>query len=96
MRRPIRFARLEREWITRSSPTVLIATFRRAALARFGAFVDERRIVAGDECGRVPTRNDHPALRGNTACPGLSFWAAPPSETKPEDLRCPGAAFRIV
>jgi hypothetical protein len=31
----------------------LIATFRRAAPARYGALVDERCIVAGDEGGRV-------------------------------------------
>jgi len=30
---------------------------------RCGAFVDERRIVAGDEGGRVRTRSDHPTPR---------------------------------
>jgi hypothetical protein len=33
------------------------------APARCGAFADERRIVAGDEGGRVGTRNAHPVLR---------------------------------
>jgi hypothetical protein len=47
----IRFARLEREGITRSSHR------------RCGAFEDERRIVAGDEAGRVRTRNAYPVPR---------------------------------
>jgi hypothetical protein len=34
-----------------------IATVRRAAPARCGAFADARRIVGGDEGGRVRTRN---------------------------------------
>jgi hypothetical protein len=38
---------------------LLVATFRCAALARCGAFVDERRIVAGDEGGRVRTWRVH-------------------------------------
>src|ERR1700677_5367725 len=47
----IRFARLEREGITRSSHR------------RCGAFADERRIVAGDEAGRVRARNAYPVPR---------------------------------
>jgi hypothetical protein len=42
---PIRLARLERERVTPHRTGVLTATFRFAAPARCGAFVDERRVV---------------------------------------------------
>jgi hypothetical protein len=41
------------------SPGALIATFRRAAPARCGAFADERRVVAGDGGDWAQTRNGH-------------------------------------
>jgi hypothetical protein len=37
---------------------------RRAAPPRCGAFADELRVVAGDEGGRVRTRNAYPAPNG--------------------------------
>jgi len=49
-------ARLGRERMTRSYTGVGIATFRCSAHARCDAFADERRIVAGAECGCVRTR----------------------------------------
>jgi len=42
---------------------VLIATFGRDTPARCGAFVDERRIVAGDACGRQTLIQFHRAVR---------------------------------
>jgi hypothetical protein len=65
---------------------VLIANFHRAAPARCGAFADERRVVAGDEGGRVRTRNAYPVPSGSAvrappwpACRTLAFprtrWA---------------------
>ena len=48
-----RFARLELERIAPLHTGALIATFRCDAPARCGAFADERRVVAGDEGGRM-------------------------------------------
>jgi hypothetical protein len=45
----------------------LITTFRRAAPARAGALVDERRIVVGDEGGRVRRQNAHAVPAGSLA-----------------------------
>jgi hypothetical protein len=44
-----------------------IATFHRAAHARDGAFAGERRVVGGDEGGRVPKRKAHPVPSGGSA-----------------------------
>jgi hypothetical protein len=45
------------------TPACSIATFHRAAPARCGAFADERRIVGGDDGGRVRRRDAHPFPR---------------------------------
>jgi len=52
-RQALRHARLEPERMTALHTGALVATFRCAAPARCGAFVDERRVAAGDAGGRV-------------------------------------------
>jgi hypothetical protein len=67
------FAKPERERITPLHACVRIATFRCAAPAPCGRLADERRIVAGDECGLVRTRDARPAPTGGAAPPTRSL-----------------------